>query len=128
MNALDPRRAPGAAPQSVPSDEVEYEIGRRRAEAPDPLATFASEPRFELARIVLEAWNDLTTVAPRRAPAGRFRIDDDRVDPRFGEMQRRRKPEIARADDQHARVMRAFERRHRGWSDRRLLPHVRVSH
>ena len=119
------RRASAVEP--MPRDEVEDDIGRRAGEAPQPLAALGAELRLDLVRIVLQARNDLAAVAARRAPAGRMRVEHDDVRARLGEVQRRRQPEIARADDEHvARECSPSSGGRPGACDRALLPEVGV--
>ena len=78
-----------------------------------PLAIIRAEPRRDIVGREPHAGVDQADVAPRAAEADLDRLQRDNPGPRLREMQRRREPGIAAADNRHVGPNLALERRGR---------------
>ena len=86
---------------------------RLLGEGPETVGVVMAEMLLEPVLVAPLAGMELAAVAPRRAPADALGLDDGDVDPGFGEMERRREPGVAAAEDGDVHLRRRVECRER---------------
>ena len=119
VRRLDPAGLHRIAVDRVFGDQIEHQVGGAARGVGDTPAGFGAEHPLELARVVLQAWNNLAAVTAGRAPARFRRFQHQRFDAARRQVQRRGQAGEAAADNRHVRFGIAFQgrmafRRHRG--------------
>lgn len=98
VDGLDQPRPPVAV-DAVARDEAEGQRLRLLGEPPQRPGLVPTELRREPVLVAALAGVELAAVPSRGAPADAVGLDHHRVDARLGEMERRRQPGVAAADD-----------------------------
>ncbi len=99
------------AVDAVPGDQLLDQAVGLESDVPDLAGIVAAEGPLVFAHRGAGAGGELAAVAPRGAPAQPVGLDEDDVEAALGQVQRRREPGIAAADDADIRLVLALEAR-----------------